>query len=184
MALLPYVTEDAASEDQARVIASVIAERGSLPGLMSLMAHSPDGLSAYETFSRYVRTGTSLDPQLRELIILRTVQLLGVDYEWKRHLRLAAATGVPDEALASLETWQSSPHFSGTTAEALRFVDRTVTGTDPRSAVGELSNFPAAQAVDIALVVGFYRLVSLVVLSMDLDADDRLPPAGIPLSTR
>ncbi|WP_437773376.1 carboxymuconolactone decarboxylase family protein [Arthrobacter sp. KNU40] len=179
MAQLKYVREDIADATQASVIASVIADRGSLPDICALMAHSPQGLVAYEGFSRFVRTSTSIDNRLREIIILRTVQLLGIDYEWKRHLQLAAAAGVSDELIADLASWGTSSLVDARTAAALRFVDRTATGADSQAAGEELMKFSPTEAVDIALVVGFYRLVPVVVTAFNIAADDRLPPAHI-----
>lgn len=186
MALFPPLTEESADPRQRDVIERVIAERGSLPDLMALLAHSPDGLTAYEGFARYVRTATAIEDSLRELLILRTVQLHGIDYEWKRHLTLARKAGVTEEQLRSLgQRREESGSFTSRAIQGLRFADRAaLTGDSSSSAATELADFTPREKIDIIFIVGFYRLVSVAVAALDLAADDPLPDADIPLSAK
>lgn len=57
--------------------------------LYRVLANQPPALAAFLEMSRYVRSGSSLDPGLRELAILATAHELGQEYEVAHHTEAA-----------------------------------------------------------------------------------------------
>src|SRR5207253_8547075 len=62
--------------------------------LYRALANQPPALAAFLQMSRYVRSESSLEPGLRELVILATAQELKQAYELSHHVQAAAGVGV------------------------------------------------------------------------------------------
>jgi 4-carboxymuconolactone decarboxylase len=71
--------------------------------LYRMLANQPPALEAFLGMSRYVRSASSLDPGLRELVIVATAHRFGQRYELVHHLEAARKAGVSDAKLAALE---------------------------------------------------------------------------------
>src|ERR1700722_12897609 len=91
--------------------------------LYRVLAHSPRMLRAYAGLARGLRYEAQTPRSLRELMILRTAQLTGSEYEWAHHRAMAAANGVPEEKVAELAGWAGSARFDPAERAALRCVD-------------------------------------------------------------
>jgi len=66
------------------------------------LANQPPALAAFLGMSRYVRSESSLEPGMRELVILATAHELGQAYEVAHHTEAAARAGVAPEKLAAV----------------------------------------------------------------------------------
>jgi len=67
-----------------------------------VMANHPALLRAWAGFRMHVVEGSSLDPQLSEVVILRTGHLLGSSYEWAHHVMRAEKLGMEEARIASI----------------------------------------------------------------------------------
>ena len=80
--------------------------------LYRALAHAPRLLEAWIDFSWALREHCETPRALRELIILRTAQLMLSPYEWHQHRRMAAEAGVQEYQVAELAMWRTSPAFN------------------------------------------------------------------------
>lgn len=71
--------------------------------LYRVLANQPPALAAFLGMSRYVRSASSLDPGLRELVIVATAREFGQQYELTHHVEIARRVGVPEAKLSALE---------------------------------------------------------------------------------
>jgi alkylhydroperoxidase family enzyme len=144
------------------------------------LAHVPEALRAFEQFSAAVRA-TPLDATVRELVILRVSMLLGNEYEWRRHCVAAQRCGVPDSQIEALSSWETSSAFDPALRAILSFVDSHVLHNDvDPSVVLRLKDVTGdAGVVGLALVVGWYLLVSTVIQPLGLMQDDTAAAAPI-----
>ncbi len=115
---------------------------------------------------------SSLDPKLREAVILRVAALQGSDYERMQHLEQAHKVGWSDGEIAAIEAGEEALE-NRTLEPILAFVDACVAAPQVSEAI-----FAAAQNVlcdrDLAtviLLVGHYMMVArfLVILQVELD---------------
>ncbi|NOT57675.1 MAG: carboxymuconolactone decarboxylase family protein, partial [Deltaproteobacteria bacterium] len=67
---------------------------------------------AYNTLLPLLQPGRKLDPQLRELVILRTAIVGDSKFEFSQHLKVARMVGIPEEKLAAIKGWKTSELFS------------------------------------------------------------------------
>src|SRR6202162_6383526 len=93
MARLPYV-----AQGESPAVDALYAEIGRMGrpvlNLYRALANQPPALAAFLEMSRYVRSGSSLDPGLRELAILATAYELGEEYGGAHHTNAALRAGV------------------------------------------------------------------------------------------
>jgi alkylhydroperoxidase family enzyme len=73
-----------------------------------MLAHAPevDAFSLRLVFT--LLTETTLDPKLRELVILRVAKRLEGQYVWVQHAAIAATVGVSDFQIAALQRMEAS----------------------------------------------------------------------------
>src|SRR6187401_2604373 len=81
-----YLRDDDPVPEAQDALAAVIERRGYASNVHRSLAHSPNALRAFENFSGHVNGSSRLDLRTRELIILRTAQIVGNEYEWRRHV--------------------------------------------------------------------------------------------------
>jgi len=123
VARLPLLGLEPADEITAAVFETFRQEGRDPIALYRVLAHSPPMLRAYAGLARGLRYDAATPRALRELMILRTAQLTGSDYEWAHHRAMAAANGVPEEKVHALAAWRSSTLFDRCERVALRCVD-------------------------------------------------------------
>lgn len=184
MARLPPLGLDDAPAETASLLRRIEQERGFISVFHATLAHSPGALDAYESLSRHCRLATPLEPELREIVILRIEQHLGNEYEWRRHVPAALRSGVAPEQIAELDSWRESTGFSDRQRAALAVVDdhlarRAVT---TRTFDNLRAVFSPDEVIELLLLVGMYLLGAAIILPLDLLADDTAEPASIPLS--
>lgn len=83
----------------------------------------------------------SLDPRLRELVIMRIGWLTACDYEWTQHWRVASRLGVSAEDLLAVRDWQGYDGFGPTERAVLAATDDVV-----RDGAVSAASWPPARA--------------------------------------
>jgi alkylhydroperoxidase family enzyme len=179
MARIPYVPDDQATTEQAEALAAVHARRGFVSNVHRSLVHSVSALEAFERFSMHVNGESRLDLRTRELVILRTSQILGNLYEWRRHVPKAIDAGLTVEQLSSLD---DPAAFEEPERSVLALVDEHV--ADGRATDATVAAVREAYGdellVEILFTIGWYLLVSALILPLDLVADDP-EPANLPV---
>src|SRR5215470_2334439 len=119
----------------------------------------------FETWLRVFIFESRLDPQLRELAILRVLWRCQRRFEWGNHYRLARVAGVERETIASIKTADPARDLEGSIAVVVRAADDVVdVGYVTLSTVEQLQTlFPDPEHLDEFLyVVAGYRMFASV----------------------
>jgi alkylhydroperoxidase family enzyme len=140
---------------------------------------NPDMFRGFASLSGRVHSASHLPDRLRELVVLRITGMLGAEYEWRPHARLAARYGVTAPDLEALRTGDYE-HFDAGERAAVVFATAV-----ERREVDEAA-WDAARAfytdielLDMTLLAGFYGLAARVALALDIDPDpDPAPTAA------
>jgi alkylhydroperoxidase family enzyme len=117
-----------------------------------------------------------LEPELRELVILRTAQNNHSAYLWHEHVLIARSLGIPDARIAALEHWQSAEHvhFDARERAVLRYVDAIARRKGVGPARGLLSGYvDAATLVGVTLLCGFYTMTAMFVDALEVPPEGR-----------
>jgi 4-carboxymuconolactone decarboxylase len=191
VAALPDPTSALSAEqrDAYDRIAAVRGEGQMLEVYHRLFNH-PAVATGIGALGEQLRYRGQLPDDVRELVVLREARRMGVAYEWAHHVGPARAAGLSDEVLAALEAGDDPPGLRDDQRLAL----------EAAAAVHELRRIPdalqdaltdafgVAGVIELAAVVGIYRLMGGMVIAFDVDiepgfprptwAGDRTPPEG------
>lgn len=148
----------------------LLADRGGAPApLYRALAHSEPLLLAWIDFAWTLRAACVSDRRVRELVILRSAQLHDCAYQWRDHVAMAAAVGVPDAQVTDLADWVRSPHFAAEERAALRFAEELFAGDVADDTWVELRrHFPDVECQELLMTAGFYSMVPRVVNALRL----------------
>lgn len=177
MARIPY-------PDPASLPPENRALRETLPQLNIFRMLSGAGTSfpAFMTLiNAYLNDGV-LDPELRELVILRVGHLCGSPYEVHQHRRVSRMLGMSAERIEAAAGALPSPLFSETENAALTFTDNQVV-----SVKADATLFAAAHRYlgdagmqELVIVVGIYLLVCRYLETFEIEIEDEdIPTSGL-----
>lgn len=148
-ARVPYVADDP-------VFARLREMGRPVLNLYRALANQPPALEAFLSMSRYVRGGSSLDPSLREAVILAAAQELGSEYEVAHH-----SAGVSFDALDERGRYA---------VDYARAAARTRTCDDALfERLKQL--FSTEEIVDLVVTVAWYHLCAVILGTLEVELE-------------
>ena len=138
-----------------------------------------------QRLSEYIRTGSTLTPRVRELLILRIGYLCQSAYEWAAHARAGRAAGLSSDEIRRIAEGPSAG-WSADDAALLQAVDdlfeddRVAPATWARLA----TRFDRRQLLDVLITAGGYRMVSMSLNTFGVPPEPNSEPLPPPTSTR
>ena len=139
------------------------------------LGNHPKLAEAYTEFSNTLRHGTRTPRELRELVILRGAQLMGSEYEWAQHLKMARKAGVREDQIAALADWRASNLFTGVEKAALGLAEAVTQGRVTDEVYAEATrHFDHHDYVELSLVAAFYAMVARMIDAMGVQLDPDL----------
>lgn len=145
---------------------------GTPPNLYRALANHPAIVAAWTEFANTLRHGSRTPRALRELVILRGAQLVGSEYEWAQHLRMARRAGVPEAQIAALGAWRTSSAFDATEKAALMLAEAVTQGRVSEEVYREVTrHFDHHDYVELAVTAGFYAMVARVLDAMGVQLE-------------
>ncbi len=141
--------------------------------LYRVLANQPPALAAFLGMSRYVRSESSLDPRLRELVIVATAREFGQEYELIHHLEIARKSGVPDAKLAALEPGGDLRVLTPAERCAVEYARQSARGRTCDDATFERLGqaFGPAGVVDLVATSAWYHLCAVILNSAQVDLE-------------
>ncbi len=144
--------------------AQIAAARGRVSPLYQVLLNSPPVAHGWEQMLSAVRNHNSLPASLRELVILRVAILNKAPYEFDAHAPIAAAAGVPTQAIEGLR--QAVLDLDLPLSEVERLVleltdTMTLAVQVPDSLFNEVQkHFEGQQLLDLVATIAAYNMVS------------------------
>ncbi len=173
MARLPYV-ERGASPRVAELYSRVGRLGRPVLNLYRVLANQPAALEAFLGMSAYVRSGSTLDPRLRELVILATAYELEQEYEIAQHSEVAKRVGLAPEKVAAVAN-RSQDMLDEAERSAVAFarqVARTRTADDETFRSLQ-SNFSDEAVVDLVVTTAWYHLCAAILGPLQVELEPR-----------
>lgn len=142
--------------------------------LYRVLANQPPALAAFLDMSAYVRGSSTIDPRLRELIILATAHELRSDYELAQHREIARRAGVPAAKVdaAAGGALDGLDEAERCAVDYARQVARTRTCDGPAFECLQ-SRFTPAAIVDIVVTVAWYHLCAAILGPLEVEVEGR-----------
>jgi len=153
---------------------------GDPPNLYRALGNHPALCAAWTEFARAIRYESRNPRPLRELIILRGAQVMGSEYEWAQHLKMARKAGVREAQIAALAGWRSSAEFDAREKAALALAEAVTRADVTDEVYAEASkHFGHQDFVELALTAAFYAMVGRMLdamrIQLEPDARDYAP---------
>jgi len=152
-------------------------------GMYRTLAHAPLALRGFSAAGRSLRAEASAPAgRCAELVIMRTAQLAGSDYEWSHHRPMALAAGLRDEQLAALGGVAGQPPLRrSASAPRWRLSDEVhATALSDEAFAALERSFPAGEVVELILTAAFYQAVARGAPGAAGRGRARLPAAPLP----
>jgi 4-carboxymuconolactone decarboxylase len=147
---------------------------------------NPELAPRLSALSDYLRWNTTLPPRLSELAILITARNWTAQYEWAAHYPLAIKAGVDAKILGDLaagrrpESMREDEAALYDLATSL-YHDKKVSDPVFKAAVGK---FGERGVMDIIGIIGYYDLVSMTLITMQVGAPDDSAAPPLPVLSK
>lgn len=127
----------------------------------------------------YLNNGT-LDPQLRELVILRVGHTAGAAYEIWHHERVSCELGMSEERIAAAKGPLPCSLFSDAENAALELTDDIVANTraGDQTFAAAHTHLGDNQTTELVVIVGVYQMVCTFLETMGIEIEDEPVPEG------
>lgn len=173
MARLPLKNEQTAPE-LTPLLHSIREQRGGkLLALYQVLLNSPPVAEGWLKLLTAIRQQTTLDPRLRELIILRVAILNGARYEFDSHAPIAHDAGLPQEALDALAQGEVPDLLTATEREVVAFTDALTRECQvPDELYHRVArSFDERQMLEITATVASYNMVSRLLNALRIERE-------------
>ena len=148
----------------------ILAERGRISVLYRALLNSPSIASGWEKMLTAVRNRSSLEPDLRELAILRVAVLNRAPYEFEAHVPHALKAGVTQAAIDAVAdaAAASDARFAGDAQLVLQLADAMTREIDVDDALMARvqARFSPQQTVDLVATIAAYNMVSRFLVAL------------------
>jgi 4-carboxymuconolactone decarboxylase len=152
--------------------AQIMAERGRISPLYSVLLNSPPIAHGWEQMLSAVRNRNSIPAGLRELVILRVAVLNRAPYEFDAHVPHALAAGVSAEAVEASRSVPLAADAPFTEAQrvALRLTDAMTRDIDvPDALFADVrQHFDLQGQIDLVATVAAYNMVSRFLVALQI----------------
>src|SRR3984957_14269191 len=161
------------SEKQLGHVWGFVGPKGQLANIFGVLLRNLELFEAWARFGTYTMSGSRVDPQLREILVLRTAANLNCDYEWHHHRRLGRAVGLTEDLITDIRA-----------GKALESDDRKLmmSCADELAADAVLSDstwlrmvdrFGEAYTMDVIFTVGAYTALAMGLRSCGVQLEAR-----------
>jgi alkylhydroperoxidase family enzyme len=126
---------------------------------------------------------SAIDPQLREIAILRVGFLSKASYEVHQHKRVARKVGLSDAKIAALENDPQSAVFSPLEKLVIRYTDEVVANVKASDALFDelLAQLDHRRMAELTLTIGFYMAVSRFLENFEVEIEPQPPVSDTPV---
>ena len=171
------ITPDKWTPEQRAMIAPQTRPDGTALNLYTTMLNHSGLYGPRARFGSYLQRDSLLDPETRELLIMRTAWNIRAEYEWAHHVEYAKSAGLSDAQMAdiaagpSAKGWNARQRAVLTAADELR---REAFISDATWA--ELAKYYGMkQRIEIVYTVGGYTMTGLAINSFGVQVEPGYP---------
>lgn len=144
-----------------------------LLNLFRVLPHAPPAANGFVKLGSALLRRSSLDPQLRELVILRVGALSRASYEIHQHVRVGQNVGLGPEQIAAALREGPERCLDDLARVVLRFTDAVVADVKaPAALYGEVAALlTEREMLELLMTIGYYMLVSRVLENLEVDIE-------------
>ena len=168
---------DQLTPEQHSLIASRIDPDGSVMNLYGTLITNPRLYAPRLRFGSYLQRDSLLDPETRELLILRTAWNIRTPYEWAHHEEAGRAAGLSDAHLAAIPLGPSAAIWTPRQRAVLRAADelRREAFISDATWTQLAEYFGMKERIEIVFTVGGYTMTGLAINSFGIQTEPGYP---------
>jgi alkylhydroperoxidase family enzyme len=150
------------------------AQGGDIINLQIATGHAPQFARAASAMAFTIRFDAQTPRRLRELIIMRTAQIVGSTYEINQHVPLMKMCGYSEAQIAALPQWQVSNLFDDKERATLAYVEQMAHGgdVDDPTFAGLQKFFAPREIVEITYTIGSYYANGLLTKALRIEVEN------------
>jgi len=146
-----------------------------LPTVLATLVRHPRLAAKWLPYNDVLLRQGSLDPRLRELVIMRVAWRAGSQYEWLQHVRLARGLGVSDAEIDAI-AGAGAHEWAPLEADCLAATDELLADYRVSDATWSrlAEHLDQRQLVELVFVVGTYTCLAMAFESFGVPLDPDL----------
>lgn len=130
--------------------------------VLGTLVHHPELTRAYLTFNAHLLVSSTLSPRVREVALLRAVQVRPCEYLWDHHIPIAQRTGLSAAEIDAIRAGDPQHPVDRLVVRAVDELNESNTLSDP--VWSELrAHFDERQLMDLIFTIGCYQLLGAAV---------------------
>ncbi|MCW5774058.1 MAG: carboxymuconolactone decarboxylase family protein [Rhodospirillaceae bacterium] len=176
-ARIPLVPSDTNDPILGPMFKGIRAKGGEPLNMHRTIGNAPKVFKAYAGLAFALRADAIVPRADRELIILRTTQLNGGDYEFVQHTPMGLSCGLSKTQIDGLAKWRDGQLFNERQRAVLAYADGMASdaGVDDATFAAMRKHFSPQEIVELTVTAGFYSAASRVTRALGIKLE---PNAG------
>lgn len=161
------------SDKQLGHVRPFVGPKGQLPNIFGVMLRNMELFEAWARFGTYTMSGSRIDAQLREILVLRTAANLECEYEWHHHRRLALAVGLAEDVINDIRA--GKPLALDDQLLMVRCADELAADAvlSDSTWLQMVDRFGEAYTMDVVFTVGAYTALAMGLKSCGVQLEAR-----------
>jgi alkylhydroperoxidase family enzyme len=153
-----------------------------VPNVLTTMMRHPALAGPFLVYNAVLLNTPTLEPRLRELMILRVAWRTRSRYEWVQHVRIAAACGIAAQEADAIGRHGHAAGWTPLEADLLAATDQLLDGyrIDDATWARLADHLDERQLIEVAFVVGTYTGLAMAFNSLGLELDPELDDVAAP----
>ena len=133
--------------------------------------------TSWIAFARHIMAGSSLQPRLREIVIMRVGWNTGCEYEWGQHVSMSKIAGLTQEDHERLKLGPSAGGWTEIESALVDATDQLLADTMINDATwAVLSHYLSnEQLTDFIFTVGQYHMLAMALNSLGVQREPGVP---------
>lgn len=174
---IPAIEPDGWTREQRALIAPQVRPDGAVFNLYKTLINHPKLYTPRARFGSYLQRDGLLDPETRELAILRTAWNIRTGYEWSHHYESARSAGLTDAQITAITTGPAAPVWNARQRAVLTAADELRREAFISDATwAELANYYGMkERIEIVYTVGGYTMTGLAINSFGIQTEPGYP---------
>ncbi len=146
------------------------------PSALATLMHHPALAGPFLTYNNVLLQAPTLEPRMRELMILRVAWRTRAPYEWAQHVRLAGRAGITAAEIAAVARDADTDTWTKLEADLLAATDQLVDHyrVDDETWDRLAQQLDERQLIELVFVVGTYTGLAMAFNSFGLQLDPEL----------
>jgi 4-carboxymuconolactone decarboxylase len=177
MARLPDILGSLPPDAQ-KVYDRITAKRGKIGGPYAPLMHHPALAERVADLGEYLRFGSTLPGDLRELAILITARHVAQPFEWVMHAPVALKEGLPAEIIEHIRSRGDLSTLPARYVRAARVVQHVLAREPLPQALQDKmeQEVGVTGVVELVVLAGYYQTIAAVLFAFDVPLPVGTPP--------